>query len=98
MGRGLAPAPQDSGCDCADAVPEARVRHVYARPAASPCAPAKVQVLPLHEEGRIEAAELEQLRPPDEHGRAVCADRRNRLAGGDIVLEMEPGDVLVEHA
>ena len=44
----------------ADAVAQPRLGHVDARPAARPRAPAEVEVLPLHEERLVEAAELEQ--------------------------------------
>ena len=44
-----------------DAVPDDRVGHVDARPAAEPRAPAQVEVLEVHEHRLVEAAEFEQL-------------------------------------
>ena len=78
----------------ADAVPQPGVRDVDAAVATQPRAPAEVEVLPLQEEGLVEAAELEQELAADEHRGAVGAHCRHGLAAGDVVIEVETRDVL----
>src|SRR3954451_20444980 len=75
-----------------------RLGHVDARPATRPRTPAEVEVLPLHEERLVEAAELEQHAAPDEHRCAVRAHGWHDAVRRRVVLEMEAGYVLVPQA
>ena len=81
----------------ADAMAQPRVRDVDAAAPAQPRAPAEVEVLPLHEERLVEAAELEQQLAADEHRGAVGAHRRDDLGrSATTVIEVETRDVLAE--
>src|SRR5205814_4601934 len=52
--------------DRSDPVPQRRSGDVDRRPAAQPRAPAEVEVLPVEEEGLVEAAELVEAAAPHE--------------------------------
>src|SRR5947207_1211763 len=70
--------------------------NIDGRPAANPRAPAEVEVFPLHEEGLVEAAELQMLAPPNEHRGAVRAHRWNDVRRRRDRIEMEAGKELAQ--